>query len=355
MLRWRALAAASAVASAVASSSGCGAGRASPAAVHVPCGAPDECFKLGDALYARGEHPEALGAWKQACAGAHGESCGRLMEVHHRDSKRSDALAARACDLGHAGGCTVLASQDLLLALRNKSKERARRATERLSQACDRSSYKSCERAAWIERELLEDFERAAVFLSLAFSVGERECLSQTSSGACSFLLRLSGHLRDEERERRYAGAACWEEQSWPDDMPRPACDRARELGVPIEAAAASEPTDSDSDSDSGRSQHSPPQVVEARRTAGVTQIAPGDQDRLRLQRAGLSQVATSWALCISRHGFVSSLWLVTASPLPEWDQRQLEEMRRWRYRPFLKDGDPVPVCTTVTFIYTQR
>lgn len=65
--------------------------------------------------------------------------------------------------------------------------------------------------------------------------------------------------------------------------------------------------------------------------------------------------MTSQWAICISRHGFVSSLWLVIASPLPEWDQSQLEAIRRWRYRPYLKDGDLVPVCTTVTFSYTQR
>jgi hypothetical protein len=29
--------------------------------------------------------------------------------------------------------------------------------------------------------------------------------------------------------------------------------------------------------------------------------------------------------------------------------------MRTWTYRPFLVNGKPAPVCTAVTFIYSQK
>jgi hypothetical protein len=29
--------------------------------------------------------------------------------------------------------------------------------------------------------------------------------------------------------------------------------------------------------------------------------------------------------------------------------------MRKWKYRPFKVDGTPVPVCTSVTFIYSMQ
>jgi hypothetical protein len=32
-----------------------------------------------------------------------------------------------------------------------------------------------------------------------------------------------------------------------------------------------------------------------------------------------------------------------------------MREMRQWAYRPYLINGKPVPVCTAVTFIYSQQ
>jgi hypothetical protein len=40
---------------------------------------------------------------------------------------------------------------------------------------------------------------------------------------------------------------------------------------------------------------------------------------------------------------------------IPEYDRKIIREMMTWQYSPFLDHGTPVPVCTAVTFIYSQR
>jgi hypothetical protein len=39
----------------------------------------------------------------------------------------------------------------------------------------------------------------------------------------------------------------------------------------------------------------------------------------------------------------------------PAYDQKIGREIHTWRYRPFWVDGRPQPVCTAVTFIYSQH
>jgi hypothetical protein len=77
----------------------------------------------------------AIGAWEQACAASHAGACGRLMEVGQSDPERADAYAARACTLGYSHACTLLASQEMLEAIRTESPEAARRHGSRMTKA----------------------------------------------------------------------------------------------------------------------------------------------------------------------------------------------------------------------------
>jgi outer membrane biosynthesis protein TonB len=38
-----------------------------------------------------------------------------------------------------------------------------------------------------------------------------------------------------------------------------------------------------------------------------------------------------------------------------KYDTKILSQMKSWTYEPTLIDGKPSKVCTTITFIYTQR
>ena len=37
------------------------------------------------------------------------------------------------------------------------------------------------------------------------------------------------------------------------------------------------------------------------------------------------------------------------------YDRRIEREIYAWRYRPFLVNGEATPVCTAVTFVYSQH
>jgi hypothetical protein len=39
----------------------------------------------------------------------------------------------------------------------------------------------------------------------------------------------------------------------------------------------------------------------------------------------------------------------------PEYDQAILAAVGTWRYRPYMVNNMPVPVCSVVTFVYTMQ
>ena len=53
--------------------------------------------------------------------------------------------------------------------------------------------------------------------------------------------------------------------------------------------------------------------------------------------------------------GNVASVTQLKSTGFAAHDARIIEQMRTWTYRPFLIDGKPAPVCTAVTFIYSQH
>jgi len=46
---------------------------------------------------------------------------------------------------------------------------------------------------------------------------------------------------------------------------------------------------------------------------------------------------------------------VLKSSGFPAYDARLVDEVRRWRYTPFVIDGRPTPVCSVVQFVYNQR
>jgi TonB family protein len=99
-----------------------------------------------------------------------------------------------------------------------------------------------------------------------------------------------------------------------------------------------------------------PPNVVEANRIAGERNITPDDHTRTAIFHAGhQGQIVGSFKLCLSTTGRVTSVTQLKSTGWPAYDARIEQGIRAWRYLPFLVDGTPAPVCTAVTFIYTQR
>lgn len=102
--------------------------------------------------------------------------------------------------------------------------------------------------------------------------------------------------------------------------------------------------------------QNVPPTLLEGSRIAGEKMIVPDDVTKTEIQRSGKDRLIGSFKLCLTNGGVVSSVKMLKSTGFPAYDNKILGKMRNeWRYKPYLVNGKAVPVCTAVTFIYTQK
>jgi hypothetical protein len=82
--------------------------------------------------------------------------------------------------------------------------------------------------------------------------------------------------------------------------------------------------------------------------------ITPDDETKVEIQRHQTS-VAARFRICMAPSGRVDSIFTLYATGYPQYDRKLRNELQHWRYSPYVVDGEAVPVCTAVTFIYSQR
>jgi protein TonB len=95
--------------------------------------------------------------------------------------------------------------------------------------------------------------------------------------------------------------------------------------------------------------------VLEQQRLSGNKLIIPDDEVKLQIKREAKTRVITTVKMCLSAGGNVTRLTFLKSSGYPSYDQKIKQEMQQWKYSPFQVNGKPVPVCTSVTFIYNQK
>ncbi len=95
--------------------------------------------------------------------------------------------------------------------------------------------------------------------------------------------------------------------------------------------------------------------VMEGKRIAGDRFIVPDDETKSQVARLRVTKVTGSFRVCLDEAGGVESVLPTKSTGLPAYDRDLLAGMARWRYSPYTIDGKPVPVCTAITFIYSQR
>jgi hypothetical protein len=104
-----------------------------------------------------------------------------------------------------------------------------------------------------------------------------------------------------------------------------------------------------------------PPQMVaptalEASRIAGEKMITPDDVTKTEINRSGKDRLVGSFKVCITVGGEISTVSMVKSTGFSSYDSKISGTIRgQWRYRPFNVNGKAVPVCTAVTFIYSQH
>jgi TonB family protein len=97
------------------------------------------------------------------------------------------------------------------------------------------------------------------------------------------------------------------------------------------------------------------PMQFEGLRLSGERNILPDDFTKDEIARSGKGKIVTSHKLCLSADGSVSRISLLKSSGFPAYDAKIQREMRTWRYRPYVVNGKASPVCTAVTYIYSQE
>jgi protein TonB len=98
------------------------------------------------------------------------------------------------------------------------------------------------------------------------------------------------------------------------------------------------------------------PQALDANRISGEKNIVPDDVTKTEIGRSGKDKIVGSYKLCITAEGNINSVVQLKSTGFPSYDQKIQGTIRgEWRYRPFMVNGKAAPVCTAVTFIYTQR
>jgi periplasmic protein TonB len=97
------------------------------------------------------------------------------------------------------------------------------------------------------------------------------------------------------------------------------------------------------------------PTQLEQMRIAGEKLIVPDDVTKTEISRSGKVKLVTTYKICIDTAGEVNKVNMLKSSGFPAYDSKIAREMRSWKYRPYTVNGEPKPVCTSVTFIYQQK
>jgi TonB family protein len=96
------------------------------------------------------------------------------------------------------------------------------------------------------------------------------------------------------------------------------------------------------------------PTVLEGQRIVGDKHIQPDDVTKVEIARSGKEKIVASFKLCVDARGAVTTVNLLKSSGFPAYDRKLQAGIKAWRYKPYLIDDKPAPVCTAVTFIYSQ-
>jgi len=99
-----------------------------------------------------------------------------------------------------------------------------------------------------------------------------------------------------------------------------------------------------------------PPAALKQFRIAGEDQIMPDDVTKTEIQRSGKDKVVGSWKFCLTAEGAISLVTMLKSTGFSAYDNRITSTIRgEWRYKPYIVAGKPVPICSAVTFIYSQH
>jgi hypothetical protein len=96
-------------------------------------------------------------------------------------------------------------------------------------------------------------------------------------------------------------------------------------------------------------------QLHEGKRISGTRNITPDDHTKTAIQRSRVHRVVGSFRVCLDENGAPESVLPLRSTGYANYDRELMAGMQQWRYEPYAIDGIATPVCTGVTFIYSQN
>ena len=81
----------------------------------------------------------------------------------------------------------------------------------------------------------------------------------------------------------------------------------------------------------------------------------PDNDTMAEIRASHVSTVTGRFRVCIDDTGHIESVVTLQSTGFAGYDRDVLGATKAWVYKPFLVDGQPMPVCTTLTYIYSQR
>jgi hypothetical protein len=95
-----------------------------------------------------------------------------------------------------------------------------------------------------------------------------------------------------------------------------------------------------------------PRKLDELRIEGGDKHIYPDPDDRSHINR---ERLIGSFLLCVDETGHYERGTLLKSTGLRSYDAKIARGIMHWVFRPYVVDGQAIPVCTAYTFIYTQH
>lgn len=94
------------------------------------------------------------------------------------------------------------------------------------------------------------------------------------------------------------------------------------------------------------------PHELEPLRVAGSKLVVPDDEDKNHLNG---KRLVGSFKLCLDETGHYERGVLLKSTGVPGYDAKIAQSLMQWVFKPYVVDGEAVPVCSAFTFIYSQH
>lgn len=98
-----------------------------------------------------------------------------------------------------------------------------------------------------------------------------------------------------------------------------------------------------------------PPTVLMGLRIAGNTQMQPSGGTKSDMQFRQVEKLNATFQVCLDASGNVASSRQLHATGYAEYDDTLKAGIATWRYKPYMINGQGIPACGIVSFVYTMR